>query len=293
MTGHFFERARRGLRRRRADLERLLQLEESLPRASAGERERILGDLEKTLVALDRNAQGLIEGLQTFIGTPNVPDIPAPDLAKIKTEARAKLQSLADHRRLDAQWADTLRSALTTGGKTDPLPPLAAHRARHRAALTETEMDALSLSNPYIFRDPIYAHRRSRALLHGLRNREIRLIQRALTHDRATLDAVGPIYHAADLLTESLGDAVQDLTGMAQHELDRNAVPAPSMDDFPEGREVLDRVQSALERPGFYTTASLVVSSDRQKRPLLRALAHRFRSAPSDSALGYKKHLFR
>ncbi|HNF58836.1 MAG TPA: hypothetical protein PLN89_04615, partial [Elusimicrobiota bacterium] len=132
MTGHFFERARRGLRRRRADLERLLQLEESLPRASAGERERILGDLEKTLVALDRNAQGLIEGLQTFIGTPNVPDIPAPDLAKIKTEARAKLQSLADHRRLDAQWADTLRSALTTGGKTDPLPPLAAHRARHR-----------------------------------------------------------------------------------------------------------------------------------------------------------------
>lgn len=137
---------------------------------------------------------------------------------------RAKLQFLAEGQRLDAQWADAVRAVAAPGSTTDPVPLLGAQVARHRAALSETEMNALSFSDPHVFRDPLYTRRRARALLHGLRNREIRLVQRALAHDRRTWDAVGPIYHAADLLTESLCDAVQDLTAMAQYEMDREGV---------------------------------------------------------------------
>ena len=291
MNGHFFQRTRQLFRRRRLALERAIGLEESAAKTSLAERSKLFEALRIVLAELDRNAQGLIEGLQVAIGTPNVPDIPNPEVSKIKLDMRAKLESLEEGRRLDAQWVDSVGAATGNGPQTIPVPPLVAQLARHREALAATEMDALSFSNPYVFRNPVYTYQRARALLHGLRNREIRLIQRALAHDRATLDAAGPIYHAADLLTESLGDAVQDLTALAQFEKDRGAVLTPLMDDFPEGRDALNRVQSALERPGVLTTGSVVVSSDRQKAPLLRALAHRFQTAAPGSPLGSKKLL--
>ncbi|MBL0350488.1 MAG: AAA family ATPase [Elusimicrobia bacterium] len=184
--------------------------------------------------------------------------------------------------------AQSLPGASGAAGK-DPIPLLREAAKRHEQALRDVQADALALLTPYIFREPLYAHHRARALLHGLRNREIRFIQRVLSQDRVTLDAVGPIYHAADLLTETLGDIVQDLTSQAQQEIDRSAIPTPSMDEFPEGQSVLNRVQASLERPGLLTTGSLVVSSDRQKKPLLRALAHRFRNQrPGDPLAGRK-----
>ena len=137
---------------------------------------------------------------------------------------RTKLQFFAEGRRLDAQWADAVRAVAAPSSTTDPVRLLGGQVARHRAALSKTEMDALSFSDTHVFRDPFYTRRRARALLHGLRNREIRLVQRALVHDRRTWDAVGPIYHAADSLTEALCDAVQDFTARAQYEMAREGV---------------------------------------------------------------------
>jgi hypothetical protein len=93
---------------------------------------------------------------------------------------------------------------------------------------------------------------------------------------------------SADRLSEKWGSHLMDLTKAAASHLspeDENIVDLFNSD--PETQGALARVQNALLNPHLGSNAGLIVSSDRQKRPLLLSLAHQ--AAHATSPLRFKK----